>query len=748
MQIPKYIEIKVADKTVAFLSPKNDGLKDVYVDARLNSESTLEFSLPSINEKVNEITPECEIWTDKRVYNLLKDESIDEVMDESGKMWTKFMAVERWNLLDTEYVEPYISNDPSIPTPADLAVIIVGAGNNLTGNIHPTGTAAHALYTVLQGSEWSMGICDVEGIHDLEMEKQSRLTIIKEIQNTWGGFLVWDSINKVVHLRNELLWQNYTGFQIRYSKNLKHITRTQSNKLVTKLYCFGKDDLDIASINGGLKYLTDFSYTDKVYANIYNNPDIEDAEELMQLGLAELAVNCQPRYNYQVKIVDLRTLPEYSHEDFTLGDMADVINSPNLQSPMENSFKADYKYLVNNMIKTVDEYDNITVDEMTLIKKYYTNARLIRHKYNLFKPWDCELELGDPLERLVEQLKASFDTNHFIDKTFDSIGNMSGQKLVDGSVINNKIADAAIEASKLATKQIILTGDIWSNNNPSNGYIAWNAHKIAFNGVMYEILGGNTNKKYIVWRKSVSADTYQTYTEEEFSAVTLADDEFLIVVNNAGIHDVAWYSRLARQFIGSVFIAEAAIKEAQIANLAVTSAKIADLAVTNAKIGTAAIKSANIEDLSVTTLKIGDTAITEAKIAALAVTTNKIADLAVTNAKIDSLSANKITAGTITALISIMSPQIYSGKYYGPNSSSAFAKVGGSISSAMGDFTLYRGGTTPSEVFKIYDDATQVLLYALGGSILRTIGSTTFPKGTWDFSECTVSNLNSVAKFA
>ena len=65
-----------------------------------------------------------------------------------------------------------------------------------------------------------------------------------------------------------------------------------------------------------------------------------------------------------------------------------------------------------------------------------------------------------------------------------------------------------------------------------------------------------------------------------------------------------------------------------------------------------------------------------------------------------------------------------------------------------GDFTLYRGGAAPSEVFKVYDDATQVLLYALGSSILRTLGSTTYPKGTWDFSESTVAGINTVAKFA
>lgn len=712
MQIPEYIEVKVNNKTVAYLSPESDGLKDCYPDSRLNGESTLEFSLPSNSEKIKELTPECEIYANNRVYNILKDEAIDEVMDEQGRMWTKFMAVERWNLLDTQFPEPYITNDPSIPSPADLAVIIVGGGTNLSGGTYPVGTAAHALYAVLQGSDWQMGICDVEGIHDLEAEKISRLQLIKQIQETWGGYLVWDSVNKVVHLRNGELWQNYNGFQIRYAKNMKHINRTQSNKIITKLYCFGKDDLDIASVNGGLKYVTDYSYTNNDYIGIYSNPDIEDAEELKQVAIDELSLNSRPRYNYNVKVVDLRVLPEYSHENFTLGDMVDIINPKS---------------------EIVD------------------NVRIIRHKYNLFQPWQCELELGDPNERLVEKLKASFDTNAFIDRMFDSMGNMSGKRLVDGSIINNKIADAALEASKFNTKQIILTGDVWTNNSPLDGSVAWNAHKVAFDGKTYDILGGNTNKKYIVWRKSVSETQYQTYTETEFESVTLADDEFVIAVNNGGIHDIAWYSRLARQFIGSAFIADLAVKTAHIAEAAITNAKIAELAVQAANIANAAITEAKIQDLAVTNFKIGDLevdertlanlAVTTGKLANLAVTTAKIANLAVTNAKIQSMSADKITAGTITALISIMSPEIYGGF------------IEGAILSILSGESnrIQFGGATGGGI--MYDTNGILNIYGKNGVTIGSsiLGDITNIKGSVNFANATGINWGNnypVARFA
>jgi phage minor structural protein len=465
MEIPKYIEVKTAaGERAAFLSPKADGLKDCFIDCRLNNESTLEFYLPANSEKIEELTPECQIWAGGRVYSLLGQEAVDTIRDEKNTLWSRFMAVERWKSnLETSFIEPSLSNDPSASPPADLAVIIVGGGTNLSGGQYQAGTAAHALYAVLQGSGWNMGTCDVTGIHDLEMEKESRLALIREIQNIWGGYLVWDSVNKIVHLRDGGKWQNYTGFQVRYKKNLKHITRTQSNKLVTKMYCFGHDDLDIASVNGGLKYLTNNSYTPREYVGIYKNQDIYNAQELLEKAIAELALNCHPQYKYTVKMVDLRTLPEYSHEDFTVGDMVDV----------------------------VDE----TVAPGT------PRIKLYRHKYNVFKPWECELEVGDPTERLVEDLKASFDTTSFVSNTFNASGQSSGASIEDLTITNAKIVDLSadkitagtINATISMTSPIINGGQITgaSFNNGNGTFTVNAAGKVTASNI--EIKGGSIN---------------------------------------------------------------------------------------------------------------------------------------------------------------------------------------------------------------------------------------------------------------
>lgn len=406
------IEVRDMDGVLqAYLTAQADKVKDPYVDIRLNGESTLEFLIPPMSEKLGYITPECELWADDKVFILRKDEATETVRDERNRLWTKISAVERWKELETSFVEPSISNDPTAKPPADLAVIIVGGGTNLSGGKYAVGTAAHALYAVLDGSDWKLGVCDVGGIKDLEAEKVSRLELIKMIQDIWGGYLTWDSVNKIVNLRDGHKWQPYTGFQIRYRKNLKHISRMQSNRLVTKLYVFGHDDLDIAAVNSNRKYITNYSYTDREYVGIYKNQDIYYQDELLEKGTAELELNCRPRYLYRVKTLDLRILPEYSHEDFYLGDMADVIDP------------------------------DVAPDS--------PRPRIMRHKYNLHKPWDCELDIGDPEERLIEQLKAAFSTAGFIDTKFNGYGEFSGYSLEDLTVKTAKIDDLAVTTAKI-----------------------------------------------------------------------------------------------------------------------------------------------------------------------------------------------------------------------------------------------------------------------------------------------------------
>jgi hypothetical protein len=455
LYIPQYIKITTAaGATAAYLSPKTDGLKNVIMDREINGRSTLIFSLPIFsnnevnlpvltikgvmptinmsnpNDKWQYLTDQYRVYApditgQMREFIIKNPDAIEKIRD--GKNISgKITAHESWILLGKDYVDPGISNDPQMPTPPALAVIIVSGGSDLSGGLYTVGSAAHALYAILQGTGWSIGTVDVDGTHDLETEKISVLENINKIQEIWGGYLLWDSINKTVSLRSETTWIPYTGYQIRYAKNLKGVTRTSDFDVVTKLYPFGENDLNISSVNEGLLYITNNSYTTEILEDIWVNQDITDAQELKDEATKYLAKICMPRHNYQVSQIDLRTLSDYQHEDFDLGHIVDVID------------------------------EDLGVN---------TQVRIIRYQLDIFQPWkSSNLEIGDPTEKIDAMLADSRNTTDYLNGITTNRGQITGNTLVDGSVTAPKITDGAVTDAKIAAGAVNESKTNWATH--------------------------------------------------------------------------------------------------------------------------------------------------------------------------------------------------------------------------------------------------------------------------------------------
>lgn len=363
------------------MSPDGDGIKDCCPEIEMNGACSLTFNLPLASEKWPYLTDAYRIYAGGKEFVIQNPDAI--VVERDGqKIWGEVKAKESWILLGKDYTDG-ISNDPSTPSPPWSAVVIVSGGSDLSGGRYAVGSAGHALYALLNGSGWTLGTVDVDGIYDLETEKESILANINKVQETWGGYLVWDSIKKTVSLRSEENWRNYTGFGLHYAKNLKSITRTDDYDIVTRLYPFGEDDLNIGAVNGGVIYLDNNSYTGEVLKGIWTNQDLSDAQQLKAAGTKELARICQPRHAYSVKMLDLRTVPGYEHETFDIGHIVDIVD------------------------------DDLGIN---------TQARIIRYKYNVFQPWLCELDVGDPIEKIQASIANTIRMANFIESNKSNTG--------------------------------------------------------------------------------------------------------------------------------------------------------------------------------------------------------------------------------------------------------------------------------------------------------------------------------------
>lgn len=122
---------------------------------------------------------------------------------------------------------------------------------------------------------------------------------------------------------------------------------------------------------------------------------------------------------------------------------------------------------------------------------------------------------------------------------------------------------------------------------------------------------------------------------------------------------------IANAAVGTAAIAALAVGTAAIQTAAITNALLANAAVSNAKIQSATITGASIASATIAGANIGTATVAQANMANASIGSAQIQNLAVTNAHINDLSASKITAGTISASISISAPTINGGTFAG-----------------------------------------------------------------------------------
>lgn len=367
---------------------KRDNIISCEISNAQNNESTLSITISKEHEKYRLITQAENFFiADGKEYVLIKpDESLTETRTENGGIIVEIIAVESYYLLKRKYVTSFNSTTNFDHIDNFMVVVLSGGNSPLVTNwenieeLNPyeKGTAAYAMFAVLYGSGWSVGTVDVEGIHDLETDKKSVWDNIKQIKEYWGGILEIDSIAKTVSLRDEEKYKEYTGFQLRYGKNIKSVTRKQVNDIVTRLYVYGYQNLNIADDNDGKEYLEDFRYTDVVYEGIITNNDITDQRELKNWGIKQIAKMCQPAIKLSAEMIDLREFDGYKHE----------------------------KFKVNSIVDVVDD---------DLLEEQY-QARIIKHSYPFFAPYMCSIEVGDETPRFEDKFKYVLDNSDYVTK--------------------------------------------------------------------------------------------------------------------------------------------------------------------------------------------------------------------------------------------------------------------------------------------------------------------------------------------
>lgn len=386
------------------------------VEIESNGASTLSFQMLSNSEKWQQIKhPENVYECGGKYYTALSENSF--VYDD---LTVNVTLVETWYLLKKVFLQAH-NVDTSIEAMDEHTVKILPKTDpkfrmtvngvayddsqirDSRGVLMPRGSAGYALWGILKGTDWSLGVCDLipkgfdpkndYGTFNVETDMKSALENIQFIQELYGGILVWDSKNKTCSLRDETKegsdFNTWKGFEIRKNKNLASVPQiTIDNDITTRLYPLGNGNLNIKRVNGGKGYVDNFSFTNAIRCKYIQNADIHDTNDeggqktLKFWAEKELAKLCKPRRSIKYNIIDLRATPGFEHEQF---DVNDIVKAyfPDTETGKEifefvRIQRIKYNYFFPSSESEVDVGDKVA-NETELFLQIYKNMNSSAH---------------------------------------------------------------------------------------------------------------------------------------------------------------------------------------------------------------------------------------------------------------------------------------------------------------------------------------------------------------------------------
>ncbi|UZQ49118.1 phage tail spike protein [Clostridium kluyveri] len=539
----------------------------------------------------------------------------------------------------------------------------------------------------LIGTSWTFETNIPNVQRSLEMKQSTALDIMKKLAELFMTDLQFDAKNKIVYLNQEVSENKGVIFDDKL--NLLNIQiKRDTHDLITRLIPVGKDNLYITEVNGGLNYVENYQYTTQNITAFWAAGQYTSANALKEDAIKKLDILSQPKTSFSCSVIDMARLAElyselgnYSEYSYSLGDNVTI----------KDRITQSYQVVrIVEMVTYPEEPENNTLQldsEYALMEDYFERVTKVDEQLSSLTTASGDQVDGDKIDEIsgekVDSIEWAKVKNVQIETTQIKDAQITSAKIGDAAITTAKIEDLTITTAKIGDLQVtnekvnslsadkLTTGIIDANvitvkninaseiNAGTLDATQVNVANLSANSINSGIIDAsivtvsNINASNIttgildaenisVVNLDASAIVTGTFSADRISGGTI-DAGVIDVINldagkiNTGTLNadrIGAGTISAEKMVTGTITAESGI----IANAAIDTAQIKALAVTGANIANSTINTANIKSGAITTALIGNQA----------VNTAQIADGSITNAKIVELSANKITAGTLS----------------------------------------------------------------------------------------------------
>jgi len=185
--------------------------------------------------------------------------------------------------------------------------------------------AGTAMEDALKGTGWTLGAVTVVTRRTYTTEPSSPLAMLRTIQEQHGGDLLFDGNAQTVSLVARS--GRDAGVAFLYGRGLSESKRVvDTTSLVTRIIPRNADGVGIESVNGGIPWIEDYSYTREIRTATYDFQAGASPFTMLSMASATLANRSKPSYSYEFTVADLSHLSGQPVDAFDVGDIVTVVD--------------------------------------------------------------------------------------------------------------------------------------------------------------------------------------------------------------------------------------------------------------------------------------------------------------------------------------------------------------------------------------------------------------------------------------
>lgn len=379
-------------------------------------------------------------------------------------------------------------------------------------------------------SDWTVVDASLVTIHrTIEMDACTNYDIIMQAIDTFGVCYRWNNTEKILTIiKPENVQAN--GTYLSDQLNLTDLSmKGATDSFCTRLYPYGVVDeesglpLSIASVNDGLEYIDNNTYSDKVISMVWSDERYTDAQSLMNDAMEKLETLANPVRSYDCSIADLaKSRTDYSGLQIALYDILFLIDrrrNTRIQHRVVEYVEYPYRPDLNKVtLSTVAEkittkIDKIKTDlsgEISVDRKKISELKQdadaitarVSETYTKGET-DANIEASVSVAKDIirQEVSESYATNSDMNAVKSTIEQKSDQFEFRFTSFNGElqnVSDALVENKELLEEYIRFKGALMELGKLGNDFTAeLSNEKLAFKQNGVEIAYISNNKLYI-----------------------------------------------------------------------------------------------------------------------------------------------------------------------------------------------------------------------------------------------------------